>query len=305
MTNPLSIIFIGTAGIGSPLLKALAEDNRFNIPLVITQIDKPAGRRMELAPSPIKKTAEDLNIPIFQPENINEAEEEIKKSQPDLLLVFAYGQILKKNILDIPTIDCINIHTSLLPKYRGASPIQSCLLNGDNETGVTIMKMEERMDTGPVYEAFKLPIPDNLNSTELHDALADLSAIKVPEILSNLLSPIPQNEEEATYCTKISKSDGVINWEESAEVINNKIRAYAGWPGSFTMWNDKRLKILSAEVFDTNNKSPGLVFKKEENTYISAFESSILLKEVQIEGKTSQSIDEFSRGHEGFVGSQL
>ena len=307
--DKIKTIFIGTAEIGSPLLKTLAKDERFEISLVITQADKPAGRKMELQPSPIKQVSKELGLSIFQPENINQSAKEIKEHNPDILLVFAYGQILRREILDIPTFGCLNIHTSLLPKYRGASPIQSSILNGDKETGVSLMKMDEEMDLGPVYASFQFSVPSSQTTPKLHDDLAKLSAEKIPDAIYTAItedqSPTPQNEDEATYCKKITKADGQINWNEEAETIDRKIRAYAGWPGSYTFFEDKRLKILKATPITSESATPGEVIEKESKVFIGTQKGVLQLFEVQMEGKKPQLIEEFIKGYNDFIGSSM
>ncbi|MBU0727059.1 methionyl-tRNA formyltransferase, partial [Patescibacteria group bacterium] len=214
----IKTIFAGTPNISTPLLKRLFDDERFDVKLVITQVDKPAGRKMELMPPPVKSVAEKLAIPIFQPENINTPEsiEKISRFAPDIIIVMAYGQILSKEILDIPQFGCLNIHASILPKYRGASPVQSALLGQETETGICLMRMEQKMDTGPVYEEFRTSIEPNDNSITLSEKLAYLASHNIPDAIFKVtqgkLSPTPQNESGATYCQRILKTEGLINW---------------------------------------------------------------------------------------------
>ncbi|MBU0578116.1 methionyl-tRNA formyltransferase [Patescibacteria group bacterium] len=310
--DKIKIIFIGTSEIGTGLLRALNADERFDVALVITQQNKPAGRKMELTSSPIKKITEKLSLSTFQPESINSPEsiEKIKTIDPDIIIVFAYGQILSKQILDIPKHGCINVHASLLPKHRGASPIQSAILNRDNETGISLMQMVEKMDAGPVYEQFPIPIEIDDNSITLTEKTAHLISHKIPnllyDIIENNLSPVPQNESQATYCTKINKENGNINWNEDIKIIDSRIRAFMGWPSSYTYFNGKRLKILEAKYKKTShNMNPGSVIKEGDIVAITAKNGILIPVQLQIEGKNTQSIEDFINGNPGFINSIL
>ena len=310
MTNKHTIIFIGTGEIGSLLLEELHKDDRFDIKLVITQIDKPAGRKMKIMASPIKAMALNIGIKIDQPENINNKEsiDSIKEMNPDMIVLMAYGQILKKELLGIPKFGCINVHASLLPKYRGASPIQQTLLNQDKITGINIMEMEEKMDTGPIFASFDIPIENNENAITLADRLANLTAYNTPNILDDICDGRAetklQDNSKASYCQKINKSDGEIDWQEDANVIVAKIRAFTGWPGTFTFWNGKRLKILNGQS-DKSLSTSGLVFQKDHLIMVGTGKGSVILDKVQIEGRNVQSIDEFVKGYGDFVDSTL
>jgi len=306
----ISLLFIGTAGIGAPLLEKLHQDDRFDVKLVITQADRPAGRKMQMTPSPIKQKANELGIAITQPDNINEAENVKKcgKIKPDMIVLYAYGQILSKALLDIPKYGAINAHASLLPAYRGASPVQQALLNSDEVTGLSVMKMEEKMDAGPVYKQFDLDIKKEDDVLTLTDRLANLTAYEMPDTLYAIaqgdIQPEEQDDSKATYCEKVKKSDGEIDWNEDAKTIHAKMRAYAGWPGTFTFWNGKRLKILSGQV-DAYEVEAGKVIEKDHLIFIGTKQGSIVPNEVQLEGKTAQGMHAFVKGHPDFVGSML
>jgi methionyl-tRNA formyltransferase len=304
----IKLIFIGTGAIGTALLKRLSEDDRFEVLMALTGQDKPAGRKMELQPSPVKRTAEEKNIPVFQPENINSPEslEHLKKAGADMMLLMAYGQLLSQAVLDITPQGCLNVHASLLPKYRGASPIQSTFLNGETETGICLMKMVSRMDAGPVYERFPIAIEKNDNAETLSERLARLTAEKIPDALAGLaagrLSAQEQNESAATYVTKISKADGEIDWKEDAERISAKIRAFYGWPGTYTFFRGKRLKIIRAQPLEgVSGGYPGTVTKDG----IACKNGLIKPLELQPEGKNPQSLAGFLNGNPDFVGSVL
>ena len=300
----LKLIFIGTDGIGSELLKKLSK--LFEVQLVVTGQDKPAGRKLELQPSPIKVTAEELGIEVFQPLNIN-AEMSVRRLSnlnPDMIVVMAYGQILSREVLDIPRIDCLNLHASLLPKYRGASPIQASILNMDKKTGVSLMKMESKMDAGPVYRQFELSISDSDTGQTLSDKLAGLSAEEIPRALIDVadgLQAETQDESKVTYCGKISKADGQIDWNQSAEEIMARMRAFAPWPGTYTFFDGKRLKLISAEIHETSGGQPGLV----KRDGIACGEGMIRPLEIQTEGGKVQSFHDFINGHPDFIGSTL
>jgi len=303
----LRIIFAGTPDIAVLLLRALSADDRFEIPLVITQQDRPAGRYLELRMSPIKAEAAVSGIEVLQPENINSEEslKLLKSKKPDLILSFAFGQIFKAPILNLPKLGCLNVHTSLLPKYRGASPIQSALLDGDSVTGISLMKMEEKMDTGPVYDRFSITIDPEDDAISLSMKLADLAAKKIPDALMNLGKAEVQNESQSSYCKKIVKEDGKINWHEAAPVIFNKIRAFHGWPGTYTIFKNKRLKIVKVRLQKQEETKAGQVISKNEKVLVGTAMGCIELVDVQPEGKGIQTIRDFLNGNQDFVGSQL
>lgn len=300
----LKIIFIGTDLVGCELLRKLSK--LFDVMLVVTGQDKPAGRKLELQPSPVKVTAEGLGIDIFQPLNIN-AEMSVRRlanMNPDMIVVMAYGQILSREVLDIPKIDCLNVHASLLPKYRGASPIQASILNMDRMTGISLMKMVSKMDAGPVYRQFELPITESDTGATLSDKLAKLTAEEVPRALIDIeggLDPVEQDDSKVTYCGKISKADGQIDWSQSGREIMARLRAFDPWPGTYTFLGEKRLKIVSAEIRQNAEGEPGLV----KRDGIVCGEGMISPLELQIEGGNVQSLHDFINGHPDFIGSVL
>jgi methionyl-tRNA formyltransferase len=312
MENKIKIIFAGTADIATPLLRSLSGDDRFEITSVITQIDKPSGRNLELKPSPVKVAVQELSLPLIQPDSINSKTtlDDIKKQNPDAMIVMAYGQILSSSVLDIPIKGCFNVHASILPKYRGASPVQSALLNNEKETGVSLMQMAERMDNGPVYTDFKIKIDESDNSLTLVDKISALAAGRIPDaiysaIKGEIKSKI-QDEKKATYCVKIKKEDGNINWSEKADRISTKIRAFAGWPGTYTFFKGRRLKIIEAEsIVVKNDYDPGTVFKSDGKIFIAAAKGAIMPILLQPEGKTAQTVNDFINGNPDFINSKL
>jgi methionyl-tRNA formyltransferase len=301
----IKIIFVGSDEVGGKLLERLAK--LFDVVLVVTGQDKPAGRRLQLQPTPIKLIAEPLGLDVFQPIDINAdlSMRRLGNLNPDMIVVMAYGQILSREVLDIPKIACLNVHASLLPKYRGASPIQASILNMDKKTGISLMNMVSKMDAGPVYKQFELPISANDTGKTLSDKLASLAAEEIPKALVEVeggLQPEVQDETLATYCGKISKKDGQIDWNQPGKDILARMRAFDPWPGTFTFFDGKRLKIVNAEVLEGVSPSdPGLV--KREGIVCG----NGLLKplELQIEGGTVQSLHDFINGHPDFIGSHL
>lgn len=273
------IIFLGTPGFALPSLQALIKDASFEVGAVITEPDKPAGRNRKLTPPPVKILAEKYYIPVWQPDKIRNLKLKIKNLQPHVAVVVAYGQIIPKEILEIPEHGFINIHPSLLPKYRGPAPIQAAILNNNKQTGVTLMKMDEKMDHGDVVASCKLQgLSCKVNYQNLSEKLArvgaDLLIKTLPDYLAGKIKGHPQNHQKATYTKLIKKVDGLINWKEPIKIIERKIRAYNPWPGCFTYLNGKRLKIIKAHL-----ESNKLVFD-----------------EVQLEGKKPLNWQEFKLG---------
>jgi len=245
----LKIIFFGTPDFAIPTLKKLAAN--FSIEAIITQPDKPIGRKKIITAPPIKKYALKRDFLILQPEKLNQDFiSRLKELKPDLGIVVAYGKILSKKILNIPKFGCLNIHASLLPKYRGAAPIQAALLHGDKKTGITIMQMDVGLDTGDIVSQKKIKIKKEDNFQTLHDKLAELGAellIKtIPNYIAGKIKPKKQDESKASYFPTISKNQGEINWQNSAEKIFNQIRAFTPWPGAFTFFKNKKLDIIIA-----------------------------------------------------------
>src|ERR1051325_4221064 len=235
----MRIIFMGTPELAGVSLQALMRATEFKVVAVVTQPDQPKGRGLKLQRSPVKEIALKENLPVLQPERAREENfiRQLRELQPDLIAVAAYGQILPQAILDLPRFGCLNVHPSLLPKYRGAAPIQHAILNGDSETGVTLMKMDVGLDTGDILTQERTPIHAADNSQTLHDRLAtigaDLLVRTIPQFVSGAIQPRSQ-PEGATYAAKIKKSDGEIDWTQPARVIWNHIRAFVPWPGALT-----------------------------------------------------------------------
>jgi len=296
--------------------------DKFEIIAVITAEDKPVGRKQILTPSPVKFWAQENNLPVLQPDKIKKPEwiEKIKTLAPDLIILCAYGQIIPQEILDIPKYKALNIHPSLLPKYRGASPIQSVILNGEIETGVCLMIMDAEMDHGPILgiSKFKIPVSPvgglnpKIGYTELSDQLADLGAellIKtLPDYIERKIQPQEQDHAQATLCKLIKKEHGKIDWNKSAEEIERQIRAFSEWPESYTSFNGKILKILEANPSTTlgASKKIGEVFLTDQKELaVQTGNGILILKTIQPEGKKPMSARDFLNGHPKIIGSIL
>lgn len=305
---------MGTPDFALPSLQSLIEDPDFEIVAVVTQEDKKIGRKQEITPPPIKQLAQKHNIPVFQPAKVKgnqEFYEVMKGLGPDLMVVVAYGQILPKSILEIPKYGAVNVHASLLPKYRGASPIEASLLHGDTITGVTIMKMEEKLDAGDILDIAKLSIDPKDNAETLTTKLSLLGGKILPYILKDLadgaIQPIPQDESKATFCHKIDKNDGLINLQEqTAEEILNHLRAYTPWPSIFLIIDNKRLKLIEIEIDEVMTLKPGAIKEINKNLVaIGTKSGAILPTKVQLEGKKIMTIQEFLMGNRALLNKLL
>jgi methionyl-tRNA formyltransferase len=305
---PLRIVFMGTAELACASLKALLGSPRFEVPGVVTQPDRPKGRDLKLQPSPVKKVAVAAGLPVWQPERARQADflTELAALRLDLLVVAAYGQILPEAMLDLPRFGGLNVHASLLPKYRGAAPIQWAILSDEAETGVTIMKMSAGLDTGDILSQRSIPILPGDNSATLHDRLAVLGAeLLVPTILeytSGGLTPRPQIEAAASHARKITKEDGRLDWAQPARTLWNRVRAFTPWPGAFTglPGNPTRrmLKILRATVEEERRGSPGEILQADKTGLVVACgEGALRLQELQLEGGRKMTAAELLAGH--------
>lgn len=300
------ILFFGTAELACASLEALVRDPQFQVVAVVTQPDKPRGRDLQVQPSAVKIAALQHNIPVLQPKKARDPAfiEQIQKLNAHLAVVVAYGQILPQALLDAPRHGCINVHTSLLPKYRGAAPIQWALLSGDAETGVTIMKMDAGLDTGPILTQQRTPIERTDTGETLHDRLAAMGAsllVKtIPRLISGEIQPVPQ-PEGASYARKIEKADGRVDWTEPAELIERKIRTFTPWPGAFCTFEiagkPRLIKIWRAEVAESSG-IPGNVLRQDSTSLVVACgDRALQLTELQPEGRRRMSIGDFLAGH--------
>ena len=306
---PCRVLFLSSASIALPLLEALLADSYFEVQAVICQPDKPAGRKGELKAPDTKLLAVQSGVPVFQPERLNRDKvllEQFKAKRPDVLLTFAYGQKLNADWLGLAQFPALNVHTSLLPKYRGASPIQAALLNGDEESGFTLMGMVDEMDAGPIYAQSRLYVRPAMTAGDLHDALALLAAEKVPSLLKGLqeLSPVEQNMQQVSFSHKIEKQDGFVDFTDSARTIFNRWRAYTPWPGLWTKYKGQVLKLL--EVSPTSGSlGSGKVVEMQGRLFVGTGDGALELHVVQMEGRKPMDAAAFVRGQDAFVGSQL
>jgi methionyl-tRNA formyltransferase len=301
----MRIVFIGTGEIGVPTLRALL-NSEHEVVAVVTQPDKRVGREQRIEPPPIKKEIAKTRIPILQPARIKDqkATEEIRDFAPDVIIVVAYGQILPRDVLEVPCLACLNLHASLLPRWRGAAPIQATIAAGDCETGITAMYMDEGLDTGDILLQRSVEILPNDTGGSLHDRLAQIAPEALLESLRLLAAGnaprIAQDNARATYAPKLKREHGLIDWSESAEAIERKIRAYNPWPGAFMKVDRQNLKVFSASVVDLNGQ-PGEVLRSDKDLIVATGKDALSLAEVQLEGKRRMSVAEFLRGHRALI----
>jgi methionyl-tRNA formyltransferase len=306
----MKIIFMGTPEFAVPSLKALIESED-EVVAIVCQSDKPKGRGLEIASPPTKVLAEKHGIPVLQPQKIKTEEfyNTLKNFSPELVCVAAYGKILPKNILDLPAHGCVNVHASILPKYRGAAPINWAIIRGEKVTGITTMKMDEGMDTGDMLLKKEIPIEDEDTGETLSEKLSHIGAELLIETLNLLkegkLNPIPQDHSQATYAPMLKKEDGKIDWSKSAEEIRNLIRGALPWPGAYTMLDGKLLKIYKANI-SNGVGNPGEVIQSDSGILRIATGSGALdILELQMEGGKRLKADEFLRGRRVKEGSVL
>jgi len=297
----MRVLFIGTGEIGLPALRWLLEAEDLELVGVVTQPDKPVGRAQRIEATPIKAALTGTDVPILQPKRIKskEAVGEIRALAPDVIVVMAYGQILPRPVLEIPRMACLNLHASLLPRHRGAAPIQAAIVAGDSETGITVMYMDEGLDTGDIMFQRRLEIAPDETGGSLHDRLAEIAPAALRDALSQLQAGtaprIPQDASAATYAPKLEREDGRIDWSEPGSVIERRIRAFDPWPGAFTILRDetgrdRKLKVFRASVVDSCSADPA-------NLVIPTKQGALRLEEVQLEGKRRMSSAEFLRGY--------
>ena len=293
------IVFMGTSNFAVPILKSLYQ-NGYQISSVYTQPPKKSNRGQKLNKSPINLFSENISLDVRIPHSLkdnNEEESYLKEIKPDIVLVVSYGQIIPKNLLNIPKNGFLNVHASLLPKWRGAAPIQRSIMNLDKETGISVMKLNENLDEGPVCNQYKLEILEKMNSEELSEKLSIIASEKILDILDNIFDGNvefkDQNHTKATYAKKIQKAEGKIDWSENAEKIIGKINGLYPYPGAFFSFNGERYKILKAEKSSTTGKPGSIV---SENFEVCCGEGSIKVLRIQREGKRVQQINEFLLG---------
>lgn len=301
----MKIYFFGTQNFAKHILSSLITDDNIEILGVVTQPDRPVGRKKIMQASPVKILAQEHGLQIFQPAKLKDF---IINEELDVAVVAQYGNLIPKHILDHPKHGMINVHTSLLPKYRGASPIQTALINGDKTTGVTIMTMDIGLDTGDILKQQKLDINKDWTYLDLDKELAhisgDLLLSALHDFVSGDLTPQKQDDNLATHCSQLNRESGLIDWTKSAEAIYNQYRGLTPWPGIWTTWNEKRLKLLKISKSDVIN-TPGTVTKSDNNILVGTGEKSIILHQVQIEGKGPMDIKQFTQGYQSFCDATL
>jgi methionyl-tRNA formyltransferase len=314
--SSLRIIYMGTAELACASLAAICHGPGMEVVAVVTQPDRPKGRDLRLTPSAVKELALREGLPVLQPERAREPGfiEALKALSPDLIVVTAYGQILPPALLAIPRLGCLNVHTSLLPKYRGAAPIQYAILDGEAQTGVTVMKMDAGLDTGDILTQTATPIGPEDNAQTLHDRLAQLGAEllarTIPEYAAGKVSPRPQVAEQASYARKITKEDGHLDWTQPALALWNRIRAFTPWPGAFTFLpaEGKRgvlLKVWSAQM-EPRSGTPGQILQADKGGLIIACgQQSLKILELQRENARRMRPQDFLAGHALTVGQRV
>ena len=308
------VIFMGTPNFAVPALEKLHQ--AYQIVAVVTQPDRRGGRGRKLVSSAVKQAAENMNLPLLQPKTLRapEAVEALQALKPDVIVVAAFGQILRANVLTLPPHGCLNIHASLLPRWRGAAPVAAAIRAGDTETGITLMKMDEGLDTGLMLAKRSIPISPQHTTASLTETLAevgaDLLAETLPDWLTGSITPTPQDDRLATLAPRIRKEEGLIDWGQNAVDIERHIRAFDPWPGTYTYWQNQTLKILSAAVSTQADQGgpslrPGAVFRQGKAVGVATGQGALNLHHIQLAGKRAMPAGDFTNGNPTFIGSRL
>jgi methionyl-tRNA formyltransferase len=303
MTKPLRIVFAGTPDFSVPPLQELLASGH-QLVAVYTQPDRPSGRGRKLLPGPVKSQALEAGVPVHQPPSLKAAEEVeiLRDLHPDLMVVVAYGLLLPESVLEIPRLGCVNIHASLLPRWRGAAPIQRAIQAGDTESGVSIMRMEKGLDTGPVYLSKRIALAADETGGSLHDRLSMLGAAGLMEALPGIadgsLQPVPQNDAEATYAAKLEKKEAQIDWNWAAVEIERQVRAFNPWPVAFTPYENANLRIWSAHAIEGMTAEPGTVMSAtRDGVDVSTGEGLLRITRMQMPGKRAMDVQDFVNAH--------
>ena len=298
---------MGSPAFAVPSLRTAAE--LYPIVGVVTQPDKPAGRGKQLTPCAVKTTALELGLPVLQPDKMLGAMDQLRAWQPDLIIVAAFGKILRADVLNLPPLGCLNAHASLLPRHRGAAPIPAAVLAGDAQTGVTLMKMDEGLDTGPMLATRSILISPVETASQLAGRLALLGAEllrdSLPDYVAGKLTPIPQDDSLATYAPPLKKEDGSLRFTESAESLERRVRAMSDWPGAFFNYNGAPIKVLRARARPDRVAAPGRVIRVEGQPAIGAAEGALVLDEIQPAGKKPMPGASYLNGNPNFIGTNL
>lgn len=309
----MRVIYLGTPEFAVIPLEALAQDNRYTVVGVITQPDRPLGRSTAPQPTPVKAAALRLGIPVIQPETLRDpaAVEQVAAFRPDVGVVAAYGEILRKNVLAIPSLGYINIHPSLLPRHRGPAPVASAILAGDTETGVSLIRLESKMDAGPILAQQRVPLSADARAGSLTYELFQLGAALLVSTLldyaANNLTLIPQDDTKATFTRLMSRTDGLIDWNTSAIQIERMTRAYDPWPGTYTTWRGLPLKIIEAQPIVNRDLSvaPGTVLDLHDGVSVATADGVLKLMIVQPAGKRPMLAEAWLRGQRDLIGARL
>ncbi|MEK4565380.1 methionyl-tRNA formyltransferase [Alkalihalobacillus sp. FSL R5-0424] len=298
----MNIVFMGTPDFAVPVLQAL--HSTYPVKAVVTQPDRPVGRKKTLTPPPVKVKAEELGLPVLQPEKIKNEWQIVADLEPDLIVTAAFGQILPQELLDIPKYKCLNVHASLLPKYRGGAPIHQAIIDGEKETGITIMYMAQKLDAGDILSQESVTISDDDNVGTLHDKLSEIGAPllirTIKQLLNNEITPIKQDDEKATFARNISREMEKLDWSKSAKDLYNQIRGLCPWPVAYTTLEGQNLKVWKAEIVDeesTESTSGVVVRLNDEGLFISTGDKQMIkITELQPAGKKRMDAASFYRG---------
>lgn len=302
----MNVVFLGTGDIGLPALRWLIDEESCNVVGVFTQPDRPFGRKLVMTPPQVKVVAQEAGIPVFQPEKLRDSSalNQLRELKPDLIVVMAYGQILKRAVIDLPTIACINLHASILPRHRGASPIQGAIRAGDHESGVTVMYVDVGLDTGDMLLTETCEITPEETGGSLHDRLSEIArtalAKAVPQLAEGTAPRTKQDESEVTYIGKLNREDGELDFTQSATELERLIRAYHPWPGTYTLLAGQKLKIFpQVRVVDVNEDlKPGMIQEADNDQLVIACgKGALALDAVQLAGRKRLDIRSFLAGH--------
>lgn len=305
----MRIIYLGTPSFAIAPLHTLVKAG-YNIVAVITQPDRPSGRNRLLTPPPVKVAAQELGLEVLQPFNLRDPTviEQITALQPDVGVVAAYGEILRKAMLRIPPLGYLNIHPSLLPLYRGPAPVAGAILAGDSQTGVTVMKLDAGMDSGPILGQVSVPMPDNVRTIPMTEMLFQRGAEILPDLLQQYadgkIELQPQDDSQAVITRMLSKGDGLIDWIASASVLERRVRAYDPWPGTYTSWYGQQIKVLAASVISevSDTAAPGTIVATKTSLLVATGEGILELLEIQPAGKRTMTGREWLAGHQNVSG---
>lgn len=308
----ISIVFLGSPAFAVPSLRALASDERFTLSLVVTQPDRPAGRGRRTKAPAVKEAAQELGLPVFQPESLRDpdAVARLAAAKPDVLVVVAYGEILRRAVLDLPPHGCLNVHPSLLPRYRGSAPVQAAILNGDAETGVSIIKLIRRMDAGPIVAQRRVPLDGTETAGALSEHLAELAGTMLPDVVASWvagsLTATPQDDSAATYTRELTPADARIDWRKSAVEIERLVRAMQPWPKAWSVLEGRRLAVLACDISQEASKDPpGTINAAARFPTVATGTTDLVLLRVQPEGRREMAAQDWVRGARLSVGARF